>query len=619
MAKRKGSFWRNVGLAVIALPLLFYGANTFDSGGAGGIALKIGDRYLTMEEFNLQLERAFRNLDASSQQQPAVRDLLAAQLVARNMRTFLLLEHANELGLHAVEAELESWVRSYPDFQVDGAFSPELFAATVGNTRSFLRQLRLDLNEDKIVAALFGTATTPPQLYEPMVRYLTQARKVRRIELPLEDIDESAIGDEELQGYFQQYLDDYVTPEQARFEYVLLDPDAYRAKVRIDEAELEASFASRQDRAAAQAERQLSMILLASEAEANEVASLVDGNFAALARERSLDPGSAEVGGDLGLLARDDLDPAIAAEVFAADLGAVVGPFDLGGEWALFEVTGLVEVAASEFAEVKEELMDELIGERAQLLFDDDAFALSDAVAVAGSSLAAAAQEGGLAHATSDWLALDRPVAELAYPFDDPAVIGEILAAGLIASGEASPLLERGDGIHVLARAIEHKPAVQQSFEEAYDQLRSDYIEVTRVRNMLAKLDEAVLRIRNGDPVPELDFSAAEEIELRQTGELPAGVTQAQRRDIFELDIGAEPTPPFITAFVNARDGVMTLYRIDAIVPGELDAGAAELLATLQSPALRQLELLGFLLELEQTHDIEIADELKRPSPLDPS
>src|SRR5262245_23892234 len=50
------------------------------------------------------------------------------------------------------------------------------------------------------------------------------------------------------------------------------------------------------------------------------------GDFADLAREFSLDPATRAAGGDLGVVARRQLDPALAGPIFAAAPGQVVGP-----------------------------------------------------------------------------------------------------------------------------------------------------------------------------------------------------------------------------------------------------------------------------------------------------
>lgn len=71
-----------------------------------------------------------------------------------------------------------------------------------------------------------------------------------------------------------------------------------------------------------------SHILVKDEAKAKEILAKVQGggDFAQLARENSVDPGSAKNGGDLGWFEQNRMVKEFAEAAFAAEKGAVVGP-----------------------------------------------------------------------------------------------------------------------------------------------------------------------------------------------------------------------------------------------------------------------------------------------------
>jgi parvulin-like peptidyl-prolyl isomerase len=81
-------------------------------------------------------------------------------------------------------------------------------------------------------------------------------------------------------------------------------------------------------------------ILLTSEADAEEVLAALDEgeDFAALAQERSEDPGSAGQGGDLGPQPRGAWLPAFDDAVWAAEVGEVVGPVQTEAGFHVIEV-----------------------------------------------------------------------------------------------------------------------------------------------------------------------------------------------------------------------------------------------------------------------------------------
>ncbi len=83
---------------------------------------------------------------------------------------------------------------------------------------------------------------------------------------------------------------------------------------------------------------QVGEILLATKAEAEQVkAQLAYSSFETLARAHTLRPGARAAGGDLGFLNARQLGP-LAETVFGAAEGAVLGPLELQGRYALFKV-----------------------------------------------------------------------------------------------------------------------------------------------------------------------------------------------------------------------------------------------------------------------------------------
>ena len=95
-------------------------------------------------------------------------------------------------------------------------------------------------------------------------------------------------------------------------------------------------------------------ILVATRAEADAVVEALSAgaDFAALARARSLRPGSASYGGDLGPVARDQLGR-LAGPVFDASPGALVGPVEVAGRYAVVERGERVPARPMTYAEAR--------------------------------------------------------------------------------------------------------------------------------------------------------------------------------------------------------------------------------------------------------------------------
>lgn len=108
-------------------------------------------------------------------------------------------------------------------------------------------------------------------------------------------------------------------------------------------------------------------ILVASKREADalraEVAAGAD--FEALARAHSLRPGADLAGGDLGLVRRADLG-VLAAPVFAAAPGAVVGPLEVAGRYVLLRRGAAQAPRPMTYAEARPQIAERLDAEYAQ-------------------------------------------------------------------------------------------------------------------------------------------------------------------------------------------------------------------------------------------------------------
>ncbi len=84
------------------------------------------------------------------------------------------------------------------------------------------------------------------------------------------------------------------------------------------------------------------------------------GDFAALAKENSQDPGSAEKGGDLGCLGKGETVPPFEEAAFAAEQGEIVGPVETEFGYHLIEVTEIREEQTQPLAEVETQITDQL-------------------------------------------------------------------------------------------------------------------------------------------------------------------------------------------------------------------------------------------------------------------
>ncbi len=101
-------------------------------------------------------------------------------------------------------------------------------------------------------------------------------------------------------------------------------------------------------------------ILVKSEADAKRIIAELDkgADFAKIAKEESIDPGSSAKGGDLGEFGPGQMVPEFEKAVFSADVGEIVGPVKTEFGYHIIEVQKKTE--APELADVESEIRSEL-------------------------------------------------------------------------------------------------------------------------------------------------------------------------------------------------------------------------------------------------------------------
>jgi peptidyl-prolyl cis-trans isomerase SurA len=106
------------------------------------------------------------------------------------------------------------------------------------------------------------------------------------------------------------------------------------------------------------------------EIDAIAAALAAGGDFAELARTRSKDP-SASSGGDLGWLARGELDAAFESPLLALEKGQVTAPIRSSAGFHLLILDDREELTADRLADARQQARDLLLNKKAQERFDE--------------------------------------------------------------------------------------------------------------------------------------------------------------------------------------------------------------------------------------------------------
>ena len=200
------------------------------------------------------------------------------------------------------------------------------------------------------------------------------------------------VNEEQIQQYYDQHSEKFITPERVRLAYLRLTGDALSENIQIDEEELLAHYEEKKESLLTQEQRQASHILIQlaagadeettnrAKAEAEDLLKQIrsGGDFAELARQHSDDPGSAEQGGDLGFFARGAMVPEFDKTVFSMEVGDISEPVHTQFGFHIIKLTEVRGAEIPALDEVREELIAELKQRGLSDLFYEQFEQLSD-------------------------------------------------------------------------------------------------------------------------------------------------------------------------------------------------------------------------------------------------
>ncbi len=458
-----------------------------------------------VERATAAMQRRFEGMPSDLVRSLNLRERALDQLI----EDVLIRQEAERLGLRVSEAELIEAITRMPEFQEDGRFSRERVEAVLRYQRDrgeFEDQLRRSILFQRLQSLVTdGVHVSDSEIDE---RYRLDHLQVNLAFVRVAAAGEEkgiSVTDDELTKYLQDHSDRYRIPTKVRARYI-----AYRRADFLAQADAPESAVAdyydlhKNDKFTDPEQVHARHILVKVAADAGDTAKAAarkkaedllakargDGDFAALARKNSDDPGSAAKGGDLGFFGRGTMTPAFEAAAFALEPGKVSDVVETPFGFHVIKVEEHKPGGPKPLDAVRDEVVDAVRGERAVELARKQAEADRREV-VRGKSLAEAAA-GRAVEETPPFAATD----------DIPGV-GRVKAfadaAFALREGEVSDLIATDDAVFLLApfeRTEAHLPPLDEVRDRVATDARRERAEAaarTRGQALLARAKEVGL------------------------------------------------------------------------------------------------------------------------------
>ena len=143
-------------------------------------------------------------------------------------------------------------------------------------------------------------------------------------------------------------------------------------KAKVTEKDVKDYYEAHKENLATSSQIRASHILLKTEEEAKKVKEQLGkgGDFARIAKEKSLDTGSAKNGGDLGFFSRGQMVPEFERAAFSLNVGEVSSPVKTQFGYHIIKVTDKKQEPVAEFEKMKDPLTQKVTAEKQKEVFD---------------------------------------------------------------------------------------------------------------------------------------------------------------------------------------------------------------------------------------------------------
>jgi len=326
--------------------------------------------------------------------------------------------------------------------------------------------------------------------------------------------------DAQVEAYYKAHAADFVAPEQAKIEYLVLDAAALQSQVKADPTLVQGYYDANKSRYTTPEERSASYILAkvapnASPADVAKAKALAESElaevrknpaaFSEIARKIPQDGGPLE-GGDLDFMRKGALGvPALDDALFSMKPDQISDVIRIDGGFQIVKLTGVRGGAVKPFEEVKSQIEDQLRTQEAQKLFSADAEKFKDTVYEQADSLDAAAKAFQLTKQTAT--VTRKPAADATGPLASPKLLAAVFASDAIKNKHNTEAVESGPNQLAAAHVIEYTPQHTRPLAEVRD------LVVAAVRNEQAvdnarKDGEARVAAARKDPALALPQTA---------------------------------------------------------------------------------------------------------------
>ena len=574
-------------LALITVPFALFGIDSYLNQAGNNVSIaEVNGNSISVQEYSNALQNLRNRLqsegkvDAAQLDSPEVKMLVLDQLVNKQ----LLSEEIKSAHYAISDTQLSTYITGMPEFQENGKFSQELYDQTLvqnGLTATkFESAIRTDLLTQQAQDSFSKLALNTKTRAENAYKLGYQQRDVTIAEIKTKDfVNQVKIEPAAVKAYYEKHKDKLLVPEKVKIEFLLLSASSLISGIKVDDAEIKQFYDENITKFQGNEERRASHILIGfgvsatpeqkqqAKQKAEEILAILKkspNRFEEIAVKESQDPGSAVKGGDLGSFGRGAMVKAFEDTAFNLKLNQISDVVESEFGYHIIKLTEITGQGA-DFNALKPQIKGDLLFQKAQAKFTEQAENFSNMVYEQSGSLEPVAKAFGSQLNKSDWITRE----EGAKFFKNDKIMAAVFSDEVLKERRNSEAIEISPNNLVSARVVDYKPATVRSFDEVKGGIE-ELLKLEAAAKLAIAKGDALLKELQAGKTPEVDWLAVVTVDRKNA----QGLTDLAMKQAFKTNA---KTYPAYSGVADAQQGYLLVKVVKVAEPDVANVDAKKL------------------------------------------
>jgi peptidyl-prolyl cis-trans isomerase D len=479
-------------LLLLILPsFVLVGVSSYQDRGASDGVATVDGKSITQQQWEeaqrRQIDQARQQMGAQFDQKmfdtPEARQAILDQLVAERA----VNAEVERSHLTVSDAALQKAIMDIQMFRkADGTFDMDQYKAALAaqgmTPEMFDVRMRHDMAVQQLAGAISQTAFAPRSVSGRLSDINDQEREVQEQLFPIAAyMGQVKVTDAMVKAFYDKNAALFTVPESVKAQYVVFNADVVEKQVSVSDAEVADAYNKNKARFSTPEKRTASHILFnvardakpaddaAAKAKAEAALAEVRKNpadFAKIAKAQSQDPGSAELGGDLGTVEKGVFDKPVEDAIYGLKQGEISGLVRSAYGYHIIEVTKITPTSQKSLEEAKPEILAELKKTKMSAKYSELAETFTNTVYEQADSLKPVADKLGLQIQTVEGLTRTPNPAQGNPLVNNDKFLKAIFSNDALTNKRNSEAVEVAPSTLVAGHVVEFKPASKRPLAE---------------------------------------------------------------------------------------------------------------------------------------------------------